>query len=341
MIPVTIESRITEITTKAMSTGTLWAHFTHPLQPRQHCGKVQSAFSVVFAGLCAVLLSGCTTYRICPHLSDVPPGTPAAIDGQYSNYRLEKGRGYATKNYKSGLRRNRVTIMDLKKTGPGRYSGQAESYNPQKRLSAFGPVTIDIVEPYKIRVTYGANPSVGITEESWKTWTASTLDDKQGFLRELVQKPDVTLSARIHAATQITDRELLESLTLPSVDPAIRIAAEVRLGRRTWQNVIKEAEHDPSKVGPTLAAIAWADNQSALRERVTSLCHSYIRRGDVRYVPDLVKLLHRYGSKLLAEDYMNCGQSDLDEAGRKWAWDHDYRVCSGPGSHRVRWGEGR
>lgn len=303
--------------------------------------SLRLALSVAIAGIFAILFTGCMTYRVYPHLRDVPPGNRQVIDGQYGDLRIEEGRAYTTKKFNKYMGRNRVVIYDLKKIGPGQYIGQGESHNDKKRLSSFGPVTIDIIEPYKILLTYRANTLTGLKEGWSAKWTARKLDDAQGFLRELLRKPNITLSARIHAAARITDRELLESLTGADADPAVRLAAEVSLGRRTWENVIRQAESDPTMIGPALAAIAWADNQNALSKRATSLCHSYIRLGDERYIPDLVELLRRYGDKRLAEDYMNCGQSKLDAAGADWARKHGYRVTSGQGSHRARWGEGR
>jgi len=52
----------------------------------------------------------------------------------------------------------------------------------------------------------------------------------------------------------------------------------------------------------------------------------------------LASLLMVYGNKSMAEDYLNCGSSVLDAAGRKWAGAHGYAISTGPGSHRATWG---
>lgn len=52
----------------------------------------------------------------------------------------------------------------------------------------------------------------------------------------------------------------------------------------------------------------------------------------------LASLLMDYGNKSMAEDYLNCGSSDLDAAGRAWARAHGYNILTGPGSHRATWG---
>lgn len=42
----------------------------------------------------------------------------------------------------------------------------------------------------------------------------------------------------------------------------------------------------------------------------------------------------------LAEDYVNCGQPDLDQAGRQWARAHGYDIGMGSGSNRASRGRG-
>ena len=53
----------------------------------------------------------------------------------------------------------------------------------------------------------------------------------------------------------------------------------------------------------------------------------------------LASLLTVYGDKSMAEDYLNCGSSVLDKAGRRWARGHGYTISTGPGSHRATWGK--
>jgi len=49
-------------------------------------------------------------------------------------------------------------------------------------------------------------------------------------------------------------------------------------------------------------------------------------------------VLHGYGDKSMAEDYLNSGSSSLYEGGRQWANSHGYNLRTGMGSHRVGWG---
>jgi hypothetical protein len=65
-----------------------------------------------------------------------------------------------------------------------------------------------------------------------------------------------------------------------------------------------------------------------------------IRRGDESRIPEMVDLLEGYGDQTLVEDYLNCGQPDLDSAGRSWANKRGYNIGTGSGSHRARWGSG-
>jgi hypothetical protein len=52
----------------------------------------------------------------------------------------------------------------------------------------------------------------------------------------------------------------------------------------------------------------------------------------------LNELLLDYGNKSMAEDYLNSGSIGLHDGGAAWARRNGYRIQSGPGSHRVRWG---
>lgn len=72
--------------------------------------------------------------------------------------------------------------------------------------------------------------------------------------------------------------------------------------------------------------------------RIIGICHKYIRRGDAKRIPELRHLLFEYGDISLAEDYLNCGKRELEEAAREWAASKEYMIMPGFGSARVRWG---
>ena len=52
----------------------------------------------------------------------------------------------------------------------------------------------------------------------------------------------------------------------------------------------------------------------------------------------LVDILMIYGSKNMAEDYLNSGSSILNEGGTTWARIHGFNINSGSGSQRGTWG---
>jgi hypothetical protein len=345
------------------------------------------------------------------------------IDGLWKDrhgagFRLEKGRIYTTTQMADGLPPNRVTSKNIQRIREGHYAGVGESHNLKKRLSAYGPLNIDISGVNTIRFTAGPNPDTEYTGATYE-WTALRLDNEQAFLSELIEMPEMPARHVADAVQRLTDQALLARLAKTAsdasvrkaavmrvadesilvqvasndadsgvrqtavarikdqallaevvigardwnvrkiafgrihntaqlgavesgtTDEAVRMAASVRLGKTTWTDIINEAQKNESKIGPAISAIAWAEKQWALSLQITGLCHRYIRKGDVARVPELRELLLLYGDKALAEDYLNCGQSELDDAGQAWANSHGYNVGTGYGSHRVRWGEDR
>lgn len=92
-------------------------------------------------------------------------------------------------------------------------------------------------------------------------------------------------------------------------------------------------------LGDALAAVSlFTQAQPDGVDGVQHACLNLIRRGDESRIPEMVDLLETYGDKMLAEDYLNCGQPDLSAAARQWAGRHGYSFGIGDGSHRVSWG---
>jgi hypothetical protein len=57
--------------------------------------------------------------------------------------------------------------------------------------------------------------------------------------------------------------------------------------------------------------------------------------------PKLVNALNKYGNVTMAEDYLNCGNTTLEEGAQAWAKKRGYSIISTPGSHGGPiWGEG-
>ena len=140
------------------------------------------------------------------------------------------------------------------------------------------------------------------------------------------------------ALNRLIDPEVLQQLKKNAHDAAVRVFLQVSLGERTWVDVVAQAERDTDFLPIAMAAVALANQQDALSSQVTALCHRYIRLGEEARIPELTELLNQYGDKLLAEDYLNCGKSELNAAGRAWAEAHGLSVSTGQGSNRASWG---
>lgn len=147
------------------------------------------------------------------------------------------------------------------------------------------------------------------------------------------------------ALDKLINPEVLGQVSQNAIDPAVVIAAEVKAGRQTWPNAFiqaTQANAQEEDLGNVLAAVSLFTNyQPRVNHLVTRSCLKLIQQGNESRIPELVDLLHAYGDKQLCEDYLNCGQPDLDTAGRTWASNHGYSIGTGSGSARARWGSNR
>ena len=143
------------------------------------------------------------------------------------------------------------------------------------------------------------------------------------------------------AFAKVTDKAALTALGRESTDPAIRMAVQIRLGKRTWSNVFSGTGQSRHETETVIGAMALSRRDPAIARNVEGICHGYIRAGDIARIPELIELLNLYGTKTLAEDYLNCGQRDVARAGSEWAKERGYNTITVPGSPRIRWGEGR
>jgi len=130
----------------------------------------------------------------------------------------------------------------------------------------------------------------------------------------------------------------LEKILGEAKDPAVILAAKIRLGKITWTEAFSGRNNTAGGLGDVIGAAALVDTPKPTSADVVAACHAYIRRGDASRIPELRDLLLRYGDKTLAEDYLNCGKEELADAAREWGRNHGYNVKSGDGSHRVKWG---
>jgi len=144
---------------------------------------------------------------------------------------------------------------------------------------------------------------------------------------------------------KLNDTAILNRIAAAADDRPMRLAAARKAEARSWRDIFDAATAKGATVerlGDALAAVSlFSEVQPEAVDGVQHACLNLIRRGDESRIPEMVDLLEGYGDKTLAEDYLNCGQPDLDAAGRSWAQRRGYTVNPGPGSHRARWGSGR
>jgi len=143
------------------------------------------------------------------------------------------------------------------------------------------------------------------------------------------------------AAFNKLNNKSLTTIITEAKDPAVILAAKIRLGQTNWKKIFTKSSSSNNKLGDVIGAVALVKNPQPASSDVVAACHNYIRRGDASRIPELIDLLTRFGNKTLAEDYMNCGNSRLKSAGETWGRKHGYNIRPGAGSHRVRWGESK
>ena len=148
---------------------------------------------------------------------------------------------------------------------------------------------------------------------------------------------DVDWRVRNAAFDKLNTNSLTEICNLTK-DQGIVIAAKIRLKQTTWTEEFSKSTNSSTTLGNVIGAAALVNTPQPTSSDVVSACHKYIRQGDASRIPELINLLNRFGNVTLAEDYMNCGESTLSDAGCTWGQAHGYRCTTGYGSNRVRWG---
>jgi len=140
----------------------------------------------------------------------------------------------------------------------------------------------------------------------------------------------------------LEDNAMLTRIAAAADDRAMRLAAAQKAKAKSWKEIFDAATANAAAaqmLGDALAAVSlFPELQPEAVSGVQQACLNLIRCGDESRIPEMVDLLENYGDKTLAEDYLNCGQPDLDAAGRTWGRRRGYKVSIGPGSHRATWG---
>lgn len=84
---------------------------------------------------------------------------------------------------------------------------------------------------------------------------------------------------------------------------------------------------------------------ASLKQRdlaVIAVAYSFfIQRGKPGSEDALIQALNSYGSKEMAQAYLNCGNSALKQAGENWAGAHSYAITSSRGWGTAQWGSQR
>jgi len=193
-------------------------------------------------------------------------------------------------------------------------------------------------------LAYISNPTVLArvactdADERVRTYAVNKLSDQKCLAEVACDAKDWDIRK---AAFNKLGAAQLTGLAQTAKDPAVALAARVKVNQETWNTAFKPGNLESKGLGNVLGAVALVDTPQPSSSSVVAACHTFIRRGDSSRIPELKDLLTRFGDKPLAEDYLNCGQSTLHQAGVAWANSHGFAVGSGAGSHRVKWGEGR
>ena len=145
---------------------------------------------------------------------------------------------------------------------------------------------------------------------------------------------------------KLDDKTTLERLAKATeTDSTMRLACAQKSGATTWSDIFSAATAQSATVqnlGDAIAAVSlYPSVQTEAKYQVQQACLNLIRLGDESRIPEMAELLEGYGDKTLAEDYLNCGQPDLDGSGRMWGAKRGYNIEVGNGSSRAQWGGGR
>jgi HEAT repeat protein len=94
---------------------------------------------------------------------------------------------------------------------------------------------------------------------------------------------------------------------------------------------------DPRAVSALLAALEKHDMII-----IASAISFFIKRGDTGSEDRLIEALDKFGNKEMAEQLLNCGNSKLNDAARKWGLNHGYAIDTRADvSGMIKWGEGK
>ena len=130
---------------------------------------------------------------------------------------------------------------------------------------------------------------------------------------EILLRPSSEFSFRKLAFSRVTSASGLEKLAQNTVDPAVSLAAKIRLAKTDWNEITQSAQLQSVK-GNVVGAMALLPEERDYGPIAEVVALSYIREGSISRLPELVEILNIYGTITLGEDYLNCGKTELASA---------------------------
>ncbi len=154
-----------------------------------------------------------------------------------------------------------------------------------------------------------------------------------------IGKPAVKpLTASLNQAVEAEDREAAEMAlaTLGEIGdlravPAITAAMQSDLPPVTWQAASDTLARLYRKDVPKLLAMLKSPE-------TTRIYWGLIGLGRAGTVDELIAALNASGDETMAEDFLNSGNSKLEDAGHDWADSHGYTITTLPGFGGDPWG---
>ena len=150
------------------------------------------------------------------------------------------------------------------------------------------------------------------------------------MLADLESEIPIIRWVAIKGLGELKDARAVDPLiaALNDEDPDIRMEAANALGEIL----------DARAIEPLLTAL-----QEENLEIIAGAYRFFIGRGQAGTEEILIWALNEFGTSDMAEDFLNCGNSLLEEAGTQWAHTHGYTISSmpfGSGGEDPVWGSG-
>jgi HEAT repeat protein len=139
------------------------------------------------------------------------------------------------------------------------------------------------------------------------------VNSPERLIQELKDENPIVRSKAAEALGDIKDSRAVEPLiaALKDKNKDVRFSSAGALGK------IK----DPRAIKPLIASL-----KDENLEIIAGAYTFFIKRGDSGSESLLIKALDRYGYSAMATDFLNCGNSALAEAAKKWAKKNDLQI---------------